>query len=76
MGSSVLIKDLAKRMITLSGKNDSEIKIEFTGLRKGEKYLKNFFNEEKLIKLKLKEFYLLTISCIRLMLVAAENFYP
>ena len=26
MGSSVLIKDLAKRMITLSGKNDSENK--------------------------------------------------
>ena len=53
MGSSVLIKDLAKRMITLSGKNDSEIKIEFTGLRKGEKISeKLFFNEEKkLIKL-------------------------
>ena len=51
MGSSVLIKDLAKRMITLSGKNDSEIKIEFTGLRKGEKISeKLFFNEEKVNK--------------------------
>ena len=31
MGSSVLIKDLAKRMITLSGKNDSEIKLNSPG---------------------------------------------
>ncbi len=54
MGSSVLIKDLAKRMITLSGKNDSEIKIEFTGLRKGEKISeKLFFNEEKVNKTKI-----------------------
>ena len=52
MGSSVLIKDLAKRMITLSGKNDSEIKIEFTGLRKGEKISeKLFLMKRKLIKL-------------------------
>jgi O-antigen biosynthesis protein WbqV len=51
MGSSVLIKDLAKRMITLSGKSESEIKIEFTGLRKGEKISeKLFFNEEKMNK--------------------------
>ena len=40
----------AKRMITLSGKNDSEIKIEFTGLRKAKKYLKTFL-KRKLIKL-------------------------
>jgi len=51
MGSSVLIKDLAKRMITLSGKSESEIKIEFTGLRKGEKISeKLFFNEENMNK--------------------------
>ena len=51
MGSSVLIKDLAKRMITLSGKSESEIKIEFIGLRKGEKISeKLFFNEEKMNK--------------------------
>ena len=51
MGKSVLIKDLAKRMITLSGKNENEIKIEFNGLRKGEKLSeKLFFNEEKMIK--------------------------
>ena len=51
MGSSILIKDLAKRMIILSGKSESEIKIEFTGLRKGEKISeKLFFNEEKMNK--------------------------
>ena len=51
MGSSVLIKDLAKRMITLAGKSESEIKIEFTGLRKGEKISeKLFFNEENMNK--------------------------
>ena len=48
MGESVLIKDLAKRMIVLSGKNEKEIKIEYTGLRKGEKVSeKLFFEKEK-----------------------------
>ena len=47
MGESVLIKDLAKRMIVLSGKNENEIKIEYTGLRKGEKVSENFFLKEK-----------------------------
>ncbi|MBD23158.1 MAG: hypothetical protein CL572_05805 [Alphaproteobacteria bacterium] len=51
MGDSVLIKDLAKRMILLSGKRVDEIKIEFTGLRKGEKLSeKLFFAEEKMSK--------------------------
>jgi len=51
MGSSILIKDLAKRMIILSGKSESEIKIEFTGLRKGEKISeKLFFTEENVNK--------------------------
>ena len=35
MGEPIKIVDLAKKMITLSGKN--EINIEFTGLRPGEK---------------------------------------
>ena len=48
MGSSVLIKDLAKRMITLSGKSESEIKIEFTGLRKGEKISEKLFSMKKI----------------------------
>ena len=43
MGNPVSILELAKKMINLSGnkvkeeKNDQGIKIEFTGLRKGEK---------------------------------------
>lgn len=37
MGESVRIADLAKLMIRLSGKSEDEIRIEFTGLRPGEK---------------------------------------
>ena len=51
MGEPVLIKDLAKRMILLLGKEDKKIDIEFTGLRKGEKLSENlFFKEEKISK--------------------------
>jgi FlaA1/EpsC-like NDP-sugar epimerase len=37
MGESVKIVDLAKDMIRLSGLSEDDIKIEFTGLRPGEK---------------------------------------
>ena len=38
MGESVKIDDLARRMITLAGyRPDEDIKIEYTGLRPGEK---------------------------------------
>ena len=48
MGEPVNIKELAKRMILLSGKNIKDIKIEFTGLRKGENYLNNFISMKKI----------------------------
>ncbi len=51
MGEPVLITDLAKKMINLYGKSDREVKIEFTGLRKGEKLNEElYFQEEKIIK--------------------------
>ncbi len=50
MGKPVLIKNLAEKMILLSGKTPFEdIDIEFTGLRPGEKlYEELFYDEEKL----------------------------
>lgn len=52
MGQPVKIYDLAKKMINLSGfKPDVDIKIEFTGLRAGEKlYEELLMNEEGLLK--------------------------
>ena len=48
MGKPVFIKDLAKRMVILSGKNVSDIKIKYTKLRKGEKINEElFFKEER-----------------------------
>ena len=48
MGKPVFIKDLAKRMIILSGKNISDINIKYTKLRKGEKINEElFFKEER-----------------------------
>lgn len=50
MGKPIKIKDLAEKMIRLSGKipND-DIKIEYTGLRAGEKlHEKLFYSDEKL----------------------------
>ena len=49
MGKPILIKNLAKSMINLLGQKESEIKIIYTGLRKGEKLSeKLFFNEERI----------------------------
>ncbi len=51
MGDSVMIKELAKRMIVLSGKNEKDIEIRYTGLRKGEKINEElFFRDEKIEK--------------------------
>lgn len=51
MGEPVKILDLAKKMITLHGKHvDSEIKIEFTGLRPGEKLYEELLMGEEGLK--------------------------
>ena len=48
MGKPVKIVDLAKRMISLSGRTD--VKIEFTGLRHGEKLYEELLNVQELTK--------------------------
>ena len=48
MGEPVKIADLAKRMIQLSGRKD--IKIEYTGLRPGEKLYEEVLNEKESTK--------------------------
>lgn len=48
MGRPVKIVDLAKRMISLSGRKD--VKIEFTGLRHGEKLYEELLNCKELTK--------------------------
>jgi FlaA1/EpsC-like NDP-sugar epimerase len=48
MGKPVKILDLAKRMISLSG--HPEVKIEFTGLRHGEKLYEELLNVKELTK--------------------------
>jgi FlaA1/EpsC-like NDP-sugar epimerase len=48
MGEPVKIADLAQRMIMLSGMKD--VKIEFTGLRPGEKLYEEVLNEEETTK--------------------------
>ncbi len=48
MGDSVKIVDLAKKMIQLSGlKVDEDIKIQFTGLRPGEKLYEELLNDKE-----------------------------
>ena len=48
MGEPVKIVDLAKRMISLSGRTN--VKIEFTGLRHGEKLYEELLNAKELTK--------------------------
>jgi FlaA1/EpsC-like NDP-sugar epimerase len=48
MGESVKIVDLARKMIKLSGlKPDADIKIEYTGLREGEKLYEELLNNKE-----------------------------
>ncbi|MDW7772655.1 MAG: nucleoside-diphosphate sugar epimerase/dehydratase [Desulfobulbaceae bacterium] len=51
MGKPVLIKDLAKQMIQLSGlKVDEDIKIVYTGLRPGEKLFEELLHESEALQ--------------------------
>ena len=47
MGDPVKISDLARDMIRLSGLNDEDIRIEFTGLRPGEKLFEELLSDSE-----------------------------
>ncbi|MCH7415179.1 polysaccharide biosynthesis protein [Belliella sp. R4-6] len=52
MGQPLKILDLARKMIQLSGKkNYEEIKIEFTGLRDGEKLFEELLNDSETVRI-------------------------
>lgn len=61
MGKPVLIKDLAERMIKLSGARGVEI--EYTGLRDGEKLYEEVLNEKETTKPSFNE--KIRIACVR-----------
>src|SRR5699024_2483524 len=48
MGEPVKIVDLAKNMIKLSGYSENEIRIEYTGIRPGEKLYEELLSEEEI----------------------------
>lgn len=61
MGKPVLIKDLAERMIKLSGARNIEIK--YTGLRDGEKLYEEVLNEKETTKPSFHK--KIRIACVR-----------
>jgi FlaA1/EpsC-like NDP-sugar epimerase len=50
MGQPVKIVDLAKKMISLSGYSTDEIRVEYTGLRPGEKLYEELLADEELTR--------------------------
>ncbi|MFA5479918.1 MAG: nucleoside-diphosphate sugar epimerase/dehydratase [Candidatus Muiribacteriota bacterium] len=65
MGEPVKIIDIARKLIALYGyKPDSDIKIEFTGMKNGEKLNEKLFNEnEKISTTSNEKIYVTEIEC-------------
>jgi FlaA1/EpsC-like NDP-sugar epimerase len=50
MGQPVLILDLVRTLIKLSGRSEAQVSIEFTGLRQGEKLTEELFYENERVE--------------------------
>jgi FlaA1/EpsC-like NDP-sugar epimerase len=47
MGQPLLVLDLVRTLIKLSGRNEKQVTIQFTGLRQGEKLIEELFHENE-----------------------------
>lgn len=75
MGAPIKILDLAKDLISLSGFNNNEIEIKFTGLRSGENYTKNCFITKTILKKQTSTKFLL-VTKLTLTLKQQSYFKP